>query len=48
MGRGELWELGLIPVPCGTEGLTVPGLEVLCPAHAGWFWSWFYLHPAQA
>lgn len=26
---GEPWELGLIPVPCGTKGLTVPGLEVL-------------------
>lgn len=29
MGRSELWELGLIPVPCGTEGVIVPGLEVL-------------------
>lgn len=28
MGRGELWELGLIPAPCGTEALVVPGLEV--------------------
>lgn len=29
MGGGELWELGLIPAPCGTEALVVPGLEVL-------------------
>lgn len=26
---------------CWSEGLGVPGLEVLQPAHVGWFFCWF-------
>lgn len=33
--RGEFWGLGLIPVPCGTEGLVVPGAGSALQAGSG-------------